>query len=218
MWFKIKLFFLRWLTKQALKKSWYYRWSRVYQFLFERKRIKKTRIPGYTSLPDGVERTVDRMRWRKDTWVMLFDAISHPHATLGRHLEGLKAGDCDDISLFAAWAIRDMMERGYLLDFRFVGLLSVPWLDEDGKCAGHNVCVVSYVEPQTKKLRWAHMSNWRSGQMQTHDKNDELFRRVEDVVRDVLSGPSRNRKSTSTGWARATCDLKLMEYSDGRDL
>jgi hypothetical protein len=214
----VKVWILRGLTWLALRGKLYYVWSRIYRFLFERKRIKKYRIPGYTSLPDGVERTVDRMRWRKDTWVMLFDAVSHPHATLGRHLEGLKAGDCDDISLFAAWAIRDMMRRGFLAPFRFVGLLSVPWLDGKGKCGGHNVCVVSYVDPQTNEVRWAHVSNWRSGQVQTHDRRNELFADVRDVVRDVLSGPSRDRNCTSLGWARADCDLKLVEYHNGRNM
>ena len=212
MWRKMKLFILRWLTKQALKKGWYYRWSRVYQFLFERKRIRNHRIPPFISLTDGVEKTVDRMRWVKDTWIMLFDAISHPHATVGRHLSGFKAGDCDDISLFAAWSIRDMMERGYLEDFRFVGLLSIPWLSKDGKCAGHNVCVISYIDKQAGALRWAHISNWHSGKVQTHNRLGHAFSTVEDVVRNVIGG------NTSTGWARVDCDLNLLEYDDGRNL
>jgi|GEM_PF-2807621 len=227
MWHRVKLFFLRWMARWALKGRWYYHWSRIYQFLFERRRIRKYRIPAYTSLPEGVESTVRKMKWRKDTWVMLFDAISHPKATFGRHQEGMKAGDCDDISLFAAWAVRDMMSRGWLKDFRFVGLLSVPWIDDGGKTGGHNVCVVSYVDRQVTSnpevgestgLLWAHMSNWHGGRMQTHGRDGEPFRRVEDVVMDVLSGPGRSWSCVSVGWARADCDLNPVEYGDGRTL
>lgn len=212
MWYGVKLVVFRWLTRQALKGGWYYRWSRVYRFLFEW-RYRKWVDPGYTSLPDGVEATLGRMVWRKDPWWMLYDAVSYPRAVLKRHLSGKAAGDCDEFAIFAVWAIRDMMGRGYLKDFRSVGMLSVPWLDEKGKCGGHNVCVVSYIDRQVGALHWAYMSNWYGGGTRTHGHlNKRPFICVEDVVRDVLGSKA------SLGWARADCGLNLVEYDSGRSL
>jgi hypothetical protein len=135
---------------------------------------------------------------------------------------GRKAGDCDDISLFAADRIRDMRDRGVLPDVRTVGLLSVPWIDKDGKIGGHNVCAFSYVEREavsnpeigeTRGLCWAHVSNWYSGVVRFNGLLNGLrFETVEDVVRDVLLG------KTSIGWSLADPDLNRVRQGTGSDI
>ena len=210
----VKVWILRRLTWLALKGRLYYVWSKVYRFLFERKH-RDTPIPGFVSM-SGVTGFIGKMAWRKDTWVMLFDAISSPQATIARHLAGKKAGDCDDISLVAAACIRDMLRRGYLketMEVVEVGLLSVPWVDKNGKTGGHNVCAFSYKVPVSGSyvINWAHMSNWHGGEVRD-GAGGRAFGSLKDVVRDVLAG------RTSLGWAFANVDLELLRYGKGEDL
>jgi hypothetical protein len=211
---------MRWLTSLALKYKLYYRWSKVYQWLYERK-YRNVELPTFYSLED-IQKLTDEMQWRKDTWVMLWDAISTPRATYGRHVDDDKdkAGDCDDISLSAISFIENMVDNGYINNIREVGLLSCPWLNEENKAGGHNVGVFAYKEEiasapgicVTTASKFAHISNWHSGRIQYG------FDSLEDVVKDVLSGPGRNRIRTSLGWAFATTGLKLVKFGNGKDL
>lgn len=209
MWHKIKLMILRWLTRLVLKRRWYYRWSRLYRFLFEW-RYRRWSDPAYTSLPQ-LEKILGQMKWRKDPWWMLFDVISYPAAVFKRHQLGKAVGDCDESAIFAAHVIRDMMARNLLGHFRSVGVLTVPWLDKDGKAGGHNVCIVSYISRKANTLQWGHIGNWHDGRMRFYG-HAYPFACVKDVVRDI-TGANR-----SIGWARADCGLRLVEYGDGRDL
>lgn len=210
----MKVWILRRLTWLALRGKLYYVWSKIYQFLFERK-YRSTPVPGFVSL-SGVSEFVGKMRWRKDTWVMLFDAISAPQATVARHLADQKAGDCDDISLVDAVCINDMLERGYLkcdTGIIDVGLLSVPWVDVKGKTGGHNVCAFSYKVPVSGSyaINWAHVSNWHGGEVIT-SAGGKALGSLEDVVKAVLGG------KTSLGWSYADVNLKLLRYGRGEDL
>jgi len=206
----MKIFILRCLTWLAIH-CWYYVFSKNYQLTIERRYLKAV-LPSYNSIVE-LTGTVGRMRWRRDGYMELWDAISNPKATWSKHKLGLKAGDCDDISLFAADRIEDMMKRGKLPDVVEVGLLSVPW-DDGFKVGGHNVCVFRYRETDhTSSLRdihgrpfvykWAHMSNWDRGEPR------EDFDSLEAVVRNVLG------RKKSIGWALATVKLKRKKYGWG---
>jgi len=194
---------MRALTWLALRGCLYPFWSRVYRFLAEHRHLDK-RLPPFSSM-DQVKEMVGAMRWRRDTWLMLWDAISHPVATYTRHQAGRKAGDCDDISLVAAQAIKNMSDSGAVDDVVEVGLLSVPWIGRDG-IGGHNVCVLRVFQEGSSRSRWMHMSNWANGAM------FGPFDTLEDVVRDVLDD------RISLGWAYWSTDLKLKRYGSGKTI
>jgi hypothetical protein len=204
----VKKFLLKICAWFALKCRLYYFWSRVYRFLYERK-YKNVQLPYYGHLKD-LEKVLGEMIWIEDDWTMLWDAISTPQATYQRHVDRQDdedAGDCDDISLFAANRIYDRGsilrsdndEDSYLVK---VGLLSCPWISAKGKAGGHNVCAFQYMELKTGVAQWAHVSNWHNGKIQWG------FNSLYDVVSAVVG----RKKCTSLGWAFASINLKLQEY------
>ena len=209
MWMRV--FLMRCLVFIVLKLRVYYIWSRLYQRFFEKwpknrwELIKKCwQKVNYDTL-DEVEKIVGQMHWTKDGLFELGDAISDPKATYFRHINGIDgAMDCDDISLFAANVIRDMAARGILLDRGIwpdrVFFLSVPWISNEGKVGGHNICTFCYVDIGCKNMKWAHISNWFGGRIAWN------FDSLNDVMKSILI----DRKSI--GYALATPSLKLVKY------
>lgn len=193
---KIKKRFFVALVWVSLRCRVYYAWSKVYRFLFERW-ADNVVIPDADCFGD-VTKVVRDIEWRKDTWFMLWDVVSHPGATYKRHLDGKRGGDCDDISMIALVMVEGIAARKPDL-FGRVGFLSVPWLEAGGKVGGHNVC--AFETMINGELMWKHMSNWYDGKL-----SPKSFGSLEDVVRDVLDG------NESLGWAFANSDLKLLRY------
>lgn len=210
----MKKFIFKILTWFSLRCRLYYFWSRVYRWIWERGYSK---IPGFATDYGIVEKIAGEMRWRRDTWLMLWDAISKPEATYQRFIDGKDAGDCDDIALFAIERLYDQASRnGRILrstgrasflscDLGSFGLLSVPFLLK-GKLAGHNVGVFRH--RVSDRWEWCHVSNWYAGQIRFG------FPSLEAVVEDVLSGEygSFDPKAESLGWAYADLDLRLRRY------
>ena len=126
---KYKFFHL--LTKLVLKYRLYYLWSKVYQWVWERK-YRDYQLSSIDSMA-YLEEFISRMEWREDTGWMLWDAISLPQATCARWKNGEKAGDCDDISLYAVNRMEDMFMKGKLNKMSPMGLLSVPWITASGE-------------------------------------------------------------------------------------
>ena len=207
---KVEVFFFRIFIFFSLRLRLYYWWSRRYQFAFEW-RYENEVLPELSGFAD-LENVLSRMRWRKDTEVMLYDAISTPQATYARHRMGYEAGDCDDISIYAVNRINDMRSRDLFRGNVYeVGLLSVPWIDEDDEIGGHNVCAFSYNSKLTDGttdygvIRWAYVSNWFNGRIRYG------FKSIEDVVREIL----RFKSAQSIGWAWATEKLEVIKYHNG---
>lgn len=214
MWIKFKFWIMRVLAWLALRAKLYYVWSSIYQFLWERSEIKNMDlfIPG--SIKE-LEKVVGEMVWRKDTWIMLGDAISHPKATYSRHIFGKKAGDCDDISLFAidrlaAMPMTTTSDGDRSISIALVYLLSIPWIkNEDNKIGGHNVGVLKYYDGGS--FQFAYISNWFNGTIRWGFKN------IKDIVRHVL----QRVDATSIGWGLAEWrkdKLRLVRYENGKDL
>ncbi|RLI87363.1 MAG: hypothetical protein DRP01_02040 [Archaeoglobales archaeon] len=90
----MKIWLLRvgvWLT---LKLRVYYVWSRVYQWLYEKRKWSQVTIPLFPTFKD-IEEIVGAMEWHKDSWRELWDAISSPQAAYGKHLKGERTShDC----------------------------------------------------------------------------------------------------------------------------
>lgn len=196
------LWFCRLCTRIMLKHRLYYRWSLVYQWLFEHRHLGRT-LPVFSSL-ESIEDIVGKMVWRKDTWYMLGDAIGHPHATWDKHALGKAAGDCDDISFFAAVAIFGLGRLGYSSVIDEVGLLTVPWMKSKWRVGGHNVCAFSYKEDG--KRSWAHISNWHGGKIQ------KGYDSLQQMVLEILGGKK------SLGWAFVDHRFGNLEYHRGEEV
>ena len=173
----------------------YYMWSKVYQWLYEKRKWNQITIPLFASFEE-IEETLGKMIWRRDSWPELWDAISLPQATYGRHLVGNKSGDCDDISIFAAYCIERARRRtGLNRPILEVGFLSCPWVDHKNELGGHNVCTFSYYEKGETK--WAYVSNWYEGRIQWGFPS-------KDVIVTRMTGTHR----PTLGWGFAVVTLK----------
>lgn len=185
---------------------WYWLWSRAYRGLRQRW-ARGTRLPEYESLFE-LSDDVKLMRWRRDRAAELWDAVSDPRAVWALHEAGKKCGDCDDISMFAVDRIVDLIRRCELTRYGMinpecVGMLTLPWIDGDGKAGGHNVCAFRYECPETREIRWAHVSNWHYGAIQWG------FESLGHVAKDVLDG------RVGLGWGWWSVGLKLMRSGWG---
>ena len=79
----MKFFVFRVLTWLVFVSRIYYVWSRVYQFLFERK-YKEYILPELDKL-ESISGVLRCMGWRPDKFRELWDAVSSPQATYARH-------------------------------------------------------------------------------------------------------------------------------------
>jgi len=174
-------------------------WSKLYRFLYERK-YRNYNMPFFSTFGE-LEATLAQMKWRKDGPMELMDAASLPQATYGRFKDGKAAGDCEDISLFAATSIYFMkasllVAAGSMIND--VYLLTVIWEGSGSKIVeGHSVCVFSYKAEDG--IKWAWVSNWYGGKIQWERRNiGEIVARMMDEKKLVR-------------WALSTCNLKLVD-------
>jgi len=216
----MKLKLMRALTWLALKGRLYYVWSRVYRWLWERS-FRDIELPTFETMEELLH-FASEIQWRRDTWIQLWDAVGDPRATYARHVTGMQkdwASDCDDISIFIADRMRNMIVEGKLKHVTEVGMLSCPWMKRDGKIGGHNVCAFEYTSsmPSTSEdrveliRRWGHASNWDGARPSLGHAS------VRDLVQDVVSkGAGEGGKSL--GWALCNTDLELRRYDGGKDI
>lgn len=140
----------------------YSTWSKIYQFLYERKtRMPLKRFPGLAELVFYVR----ELKWRADSWLELGDAVSHPEAVQWRaeNVPSKFIGDCDEFGIYQAAVIQN--ELMHKPDWGHLGMvkadtLSVLWYKTGGESwegnylgfGGHNVCLIKY-----KDGRYAYM-------------------------------------------------------------
>lgn len=203
----MKVWFLRFLVWLSLRLHIYYGWSRVYQWLYEKRKWENVAIPAFTSFEE-IEKVVGAMVWREDDWRAFGDAISMPQAAYGKHLRGKPAGDCDDHSVFAAYCIERARVEGLLdadsLQVLEVGLLTCPWVSKTtGKVSGHNVCAFKYLG-MNGQAAWAMISNW--GQILWG------YGQKKGIVHAVVRPP----QNTSLGWSYARVSLRPQAGNFGK--
>lgn len=121
---------LRWLIKWfIIKMNLYLIWSKINQSIFQKSRKP---LPALAGLTD-VMKIVYSSKWTADTWWMLWDAISHPEYAYWNYCKNGTLGDCDDHAVFAAHYTQQWFDN--------TRILSMQWLDKEGKFHGHNICV-----------------------------------------------------------------------------
>jgi len=177
----------------------YYIWSKIYRFLFEHK-FKNHPIPEYPKLTDLIA-FIGTLKWKKDEWWMLGDAISYPGKVqwIAENTEDKAVGDCDEFGCYIAYAMNQMKGK-HLNIINGPYLLSVMW-KKDKYIGGHNVCVWE------DSNGWHHMSNWNGGRVYNITGNigrdlDPLY----EVAKDV------NGKRTLLGYMACDVNLKMKKW------
>jgi len=167
----------------------YLGWSRLYRCWWPKK--KKALLPG-TATPETLLDRLQHLRWTKDRFWEMGDAIGSPEWVqycLNEIAQGRAqpkgALDCDE---FAAYCAASLPHAVHPV------ILNVIWTGPKGM-AGHNVCLYQEKGP------FYYIGNWgRVGP----------FSHTADVVQDILSrSGSRN---SLIGWARVTKNLALIDY------
>jgi hypothetical protein len=126
--------FFRWVIKWfIIKLNLYLLWSRLHQKLFQKKRLA---IPKHASLKE-LEQTLSTSKWTADTWKELWDVVNHPEHAYWKLKNQGTLGDCDDHAVLAA----EVIDRDLWPGDPNALVLSVQWLNKEGKFKGHNVCV-----------------------------------------------------------------------------
>jgi len=121
--------------------------STIYRTIWEHN-YKNTPITIYKNVDDIVA-FIKTLIWTADSWKQLFDAISYPGTVecIG-YYGNKKIGDCDEFAIYIATALEKSIENKYITHISNPKLLTVTWIEPDGRPAGHNVCLFSY--PDTK--------------------------------------------------------------------
>lgn len=174
----------------------YYLWSRLYRWLFEKRRYKNEPLVEFDSLR-GLETALGRMKWVKDGPKYLWDVISLPAKVeyALRTDPKQEVGDCDEFAAYAADRIQNMIARKKISNTK-VFFMTVNWLDAEYKFHGHNVCaILDYTSN-----RWSHMSNWFEGKVQSGGTSPS------DLARSIVAQAGAGGRMI--GYAYCTPDLK----------
>ena len=137
--------------------GFYYLWSRVYRFLFERRYRNRLVGDGIYNLQD-LEIRMSRFCWLTDRMMQLWDAIGEP----GRVEAGFDnpeirkkfGNDCDEA---AAYCARVLSKKRF--NYECVGIMSVVGMD-----GGHNVCIFNDVSKAIDRQNWYYIGNWYGGE------------------------------------------------------
>lgn len=150
---KIKIWLIKKLYFGHLIFFWWRNWSRLYRRLYHKK-YKNNKISENLGL-EYVLRCMSFLTWTKDSTKELWDSCGSPHwvqyvlneIILHKRAQPRGSLDCDDYSVWAAHALKS--------DFN-PKLLSVCWIDKEGKMRGHVMCLCQHPALKT----WFHIGNW----------------------------------------------------------
>jgi len=147
-------------------------WSPLYRFFLEGG--KRVEVKPQESIGVLVNR-LNRVGWRKDGILQLWDAIGHPERMQWLMDEGKSVevgSDCDEHASYS-WCSLTISEVQGLEEV--LGIMTVgwwkPWFWKFKRFGGHHVCLVKY------EGKYAHVGNWGFV---------KGFESQEDVIRNVL--------------------------------
>lgn len=148
----LKVFFGRIGVMLYLGLRIYSIWSFIYRFLFER-RFNQIPLSRFATL-DAAHKKVIKMKWTSDSWKQLFDAVSSPQKVEaivdGTEPQPAHGTDCDEFAIYLANTIdASLIDPTVPLqasepDLHEATMMTVTWVDKNGKYGGHNVCLLEY--------------------------------------------------------------------------
>lgn len=151
MWFKAKKFWgsLGFFLFSGLRL--YSMKSHLYRAIFERK-FRNVEISTYSTW-EALVAFVDKLVWTADSWEEGFDAFSYPGKVeiVGNAPGVRRVGDCDEFAIYLAAAITKSITEGVLEPWRALKphgaeILTVTWMDKNGKYGGHNACLIWWTD------------------------------------------------------------------------
>ena len=136
-------------------------WTRLYRLIWEA-RYSTTVLTSYRSIHE----LVDIMRtchWTADGWRQLWDAWSYPgrvQSIISTKPEAERLiGDCDEFAIYLAAVLEQSSSLGGFENGRFclapylgglmvdrARVLTLIWINKDGKYGGHNVCLIDWYD------------------------------------------------------------------------
>jgi hypothetical protein len=204
-------YWLLWLGAViALDLRLYYLWSRLGRWLYERQFLGRE-IRRYDSAQE-LQKAMEPWVWRPDPFWQFGDMISCPAAVEYKGTLGEPVGDCDDFSVYAGEALRQLNDAFGSIDgkvVREISLLTVPWMEPTGKPNGHNVCVFRYLTPG-KGWAWAWVSNWYDTHIQWSHPSGAPY----EGPGEIAAFMCEQFEAQNTRWARVSLDLKKV-YETG---
>ena len=186
-----------WFNKTKFSFWIVYAISRLLSFLYIL-RTKRTGTVAPHFLLRDVERTLDRLVWNEDKFVVLGLAFKHFWMRNAEEIQWyldngiLPQTDCDEFATYAAKALEGVDEA---LSPR---VLTVRWVNADGVVEGHNVAIYSYPIQNGMRM-YGHIGNWG------HKRG---FNSVAQIVNDI----ARTMESTPISYAITTPGLKLIAH------
>lgn len=199
MWKELKIFVVRTLLFVYIKFRIMKYWSKFCRLLWERKR---TPVKGFQSISELVT-YMRTLKWRMDTWKVLWDAVSHPEHVqwLADNDPGRFIGDCDDFAIYEADVINKQLKGDALLAgcMQRAFMLTIAW--HDGRFGAHNVCLIQVQKdpcgPNEENF-WCYMD---------YGYPSPLRKTIEEVIVDVLTRYTDTDTVVPMGWAVSDTDL-----------
>jgi hypothetical protein len=178
-WRRIKIFFGRLGTYLYLSLGIYGLWSRLYRAVAEW-RYRNLEISTYDSY-ESLVAAVRKLIWKADSWEQLWDAVSLPQRVeyVLNWQADKRVGDCDEFAIYQVAALNKSLKTGKFIgdfDLEWAAMLTVTWVDKDGKYGGHNVCLL------VKDLEYSSGYAYMDYGMPSKTRNT-----IREVVIDVLN-------------------------------
>lgn len=190
-WRAFKLFIFRLGFVIAIGSRYYKNWSRLYQWLYERKH-KSLEIEMYTSYR-ALSNTLATCTWIADGSKELGDAISSPGFIqyVINEVGGRPIGDCDEFAMYNAAALMESVKMQMWTGepIKNCSILTVRWMQKDTPQvqAGHNVCLIELVDGT-----YRYMDYWSPS---------PAFKTKREVALRVIDDYTGVDKSDCLGWS-----------------
>lgn len=154
-----------------------YLWSRTVRFSFSISYILSRclnfivkifachkKVPEYQSV-ESLNIFLKNLKWSEDSFRLFGIKISHNWIKSPEMIQGsIESGnitqmDCDEFATYAEAALKTVPGMAVFEP----KMLTVRWIDIDGKISGHNVAFFSYLpeaKDQLSLIEYAHIGNW----------------------------------------------------------
>lgn len=181
----------------------YYIWSHVYRFIWQRQ-YKGIEIAPCSSYADLATR-LRKLKWKADGFKELGDVLMSPHwfqkvLYFGDGKDGSSVGDCGVFACYAAEVLKQFPDTTPYI-------LTVMWMDKDGKYGGHNVALVKY----RGAFDGPHLFWYVDYGLPSPDRDTAT-----EVVWDVMNAMAPG--GTLLAVAAATPALKMVEFFTAKGL
>lgn len=174
-----------------------YALSRVLSFFYILKTKHVAKVNPHFLLRD-VERTLDRLAWNEDEFIILGFKFKHFWMRSAKEVQWylnngiIPQTDCDEFATYAAEALRSVDEASD------PQILTVRWVTSNGDVKGHNLAIYSYPIQNGMRM-YAHIGNWG------HFRGFNSVAKIVENIGTIMG-------CTTIAYAIVTPELKLVAH------